>query len=72
MLEISMFYPIFLIFYYLIVIFGFWVADKLNHQSLRITAAVTMVIIALLPALVIGLVMPDLSAMFTAMPLGTP
>ena len=71
MFDFSMFHLLFIIFYYLIVIFGFWVADKLQHQTLRITAAITMVIIALLPALLLGLLAPDLSTMFTVIPPGT-
>lgn len=58
------FYLVFIIVYYMVVVFGFWVADKLDHQSLRLIMAATMVLIAFSPAIFMiffGVTLPDLS-----------
>lgn len=57
MIEFGMVHLGFIILYYLTVIFGFWVANRLDYKSLRIITAITMVLVAVLPMLFLGLVL---------------
>lgn len=65
------FYLLFIILYYMVVIFGFWVADKLNYPLLRIAMATTMILITVFPIVIVlffGYMIPDLSSMILIPP----